>query len=361
MASQLTRGIVTMAALTALLLTGGCNTVLLNASGDIARQQGNLILVSTFLMALIIVPVLVCIVVFAWRYRKNNTDATYKPDWNHSTQLELVIWGAPLLIIIALGLVTWITTHTLDPYRPLTRLDASRPIPAGTKPLLVEVVALDWKWLFIYPELGIASVNELATPVDVPVRFKITASSVMNSFYIPALAGQIYAMPGMETSLYAVLNKQGVYDGFSANFSGAGFSDMRFKLRGMDQAGFDRWVETTRAGGGALDRGAYLDLEKPTVKEPVHRYATVAPDLYGAILNRCVAPGTTCMSDTMAAAGHQGHEGNHGAKADVVAINAAAQAALPAQKVSAATSPQTATPPQITTQPQAVHGAHHHE
>ena len=133
---------------------------------------------------------------FAWRYRASNTKATYKPDWDHSTRLELVIWGAPLLIIIALGLITWISTHLLDPYRPLSRLDAAppdrRPTPSRW---IVEVVALDWKWLFIYPEQGIATVNELVAPVDVPVRFKITASTVMNSFYIPALAGQIYAMP----------------------------------------------------------------------------------------------------------------------------------------------------------------------
>ncbi|HEX5538629.1 MAG TPA: cytochrome ubiquinol oxidase subunit II, partial [Methylophilaceae bacterium] len=148
--------------------------MVLNPAGDVAAQQGHLIVVSTLLMLLIIVPVIVLIIFFAWRYRKSNTAAKYEPDWDHSTQLELVIWGAPLLIIIALGLLTWISTHVLDPYRPLERLDANRPIAAATKPLTVEVVALDWKWLFIYPEQGIATVNELATPVDVPIRFKIT-------------------------------------------------------------------------------------------------------------------------------------------------------------------------------------------
>jgi cytochrome o ubiquinol oxidase subunit 2 len=286
-----------------LMLLGGCNTILMNASGDVAVQQGKLIIVSTLLMLLIIVPVIACTIFFAWRYRKNNTTATYDPDWNHSTQLELLIWGAPLLIIIALGLVTWISTHTLDPYRPLQRIDANRAIAPGTVPLTVEVVALDWKWLFIYPDLGIATVNELATPVDVPVQFKITASAVMNSFYIPALAGQIYAMPGMQTSMNAVLNKPGVFEGFSANYSGAGFSDMRFKLHGMTQPDFDKWVQAMKSGGGGLDRASYLTLEKPSVREPIHRYASVAPDLYDAILNRCVAPGTTCMSGMMGAAG----------------------------------------------------------
>ena len=169
-----------------LTLLAGCDWVVLNPSGDIASQQGQLIVVSTLLMLLIIVPVIALTILFAWRYRKSNTEAKYEPDWDHSTQLELVIWGAPLLIIIALGLITWISTHKLDPYRPLDRLDANRPISAAAEPLTIEVVALDWKWLFIYPEQGIATINELATPVDVPIRFKITASTVMNSFYIPA-------------------------------------------------------------------------------------------------------------------------------------------------------------------------------
>ncbi|HEX4675227.1 MAG TPA: ubiquinol oxidase subunit II, partial [Steroidobacteraceae bacterium] len=190
-------------------LSAGCNLVLLHPAGAVAAQQGHLIVVSTVLMLLVIIPVIALTVLFAWRYRKSNSEATYAPDWDHSTQLELVIWAVPLLIIIALGAVTWINTHTLDPYRPLRRLDTARPVAAGVKPLVVEVVALDWKWLFIYPEQGIAVVNDLAAPVDVPVTFKITASAVMNSFFIPSLAGQIYAMPGMETELHAVMNHPG--------------------------------------------------------------------------------------------------------------------------------------------------------
>jgi len=284
------------------ILLAGCNMVVMNPSGDIAAQQAHLIIVSTLLMLLIIVPVIALTIFFAWRYRKNNTTARYEPDWDHSTQLELVIWGAPLLIIIALGLVTWISTHTLDPYRPLSRLDAQRPIPAGIKPLTVEVVALDWKWLFIYPDLGIATVNELAAPVDVPVHFKITASTVMNSFYIPALAGQIYAMPGMQTSLNAVINRPGEFEGFSANYSGAGFSDMRFKFHGMTTENFDRWVQATKAAGGALNRANYLQLEKPSQREPVRHYGAVDADLYHAIINRCVESDKVCMDKMMATA-----------------------------------------------------------
>src|SRR5471030_2357576 len=277
-----------------MLLLAGCNTVVMNPSGDIAAQQAHLVTVSTLLMLLIIVPVIVLTILFAWRYRKNNTKARYEPDWDHSTQLELVIWGAPLLIIIALGLITWISTHTLDPYRPLSRLDAERSIPAGTKPLTVEVVALDWKWLFIYPDLGIATVNELAAPVDVPVHFKITASTVMNSFYIPALAGQIYAMPGMKTTLNAVMNQTGVYDGFSANYSGAGFSHMRFKYHGVSTGDFDSWVAKAKAeaqaGGKMLDLANYLTLEKPSQSDPIRHYGAIDPALYDAILTAASAP-----------------------------------------------------------------------
>lgn len=273
-------------------LSAGCNLVLLHPAGAVAAQQGHLIVVSTVLMLLVIIPVIALTVLFAWRYRKSNSEATYAPDWDHSTQLELVIWAAPLLIIIALGAVTWINTHTLDPYRPLRRLDATRPVTVGAKPLVVEVVALDWKWLFIYPEQGIAVVNDLAAPVDVPVTFKITASSVMNSFFIPSLAGQIYAMPGMETELHAVMNHPGQYDGFSANYSGAGFSDMRFKFHGLSADEFERWVQTAKAGGQKLSREGYLQLERPSENEPVRRFASVADGLYDAILARTVSPAT---------------------------------------------------------------------
>ncbi|MFL9925285.1 ubiquinol oxidase subunit II [Herbaspirillum lusitanum] len=282
------------------LLLAGCNTVVMNPSGDIASQQGRLIVISTLLMLLIIVPVIILTCVFAWRYRQSNKSAPYEPDWDHSTQLELIIWGAPLLIIIALGLLTWITTHTLDPYRPLSRLDENRPIPAETKTLTVEVVALDWKWLFIYPEQGIATVNELAAPVDMPIRFKITASNVMNSFFIPALAGQIYAMPGMETKLHAVINKPGEFDGFSANYSGAGFSHMRFKFHGMTQEGFDNWVKNAKANPGTMTRADYIKLEKPSEREPARQFGSVDNNLFHAIVNRCVEANAVCMDKMMA-------------------------------------------------------------
>jgi len=280
-------------------LLGGCNFVVMNPAGDIAVQQRDLVVVSVVLMLLIIIPVMFLIVFFSWKYRQANTEAKYEPDWDHSTHLELVIWAIPLLIIICLGAITWSSTHLLDPYR---RLDRISPGNAATlnDPLLVEVVALDWKWLFIYPEYGVAAVNELVAPVDRQIRFKITATSVMNSFYIPALAGQIYAMPGMETKLHAVINKAGKYDGFSANYSGAGFSNMRFVFHGVDQAGFDGWIAKAKSSQDKLSRDVYLQLEKPSEKVPVKLYNSFDADLYKLILNQCAQPGKMCMSEMMA-------------------------------------------------------------
>jgi cytochrome o ubiquinol oxidase subunit 2 len=240
---------IAMALLPLMALLSACDRAVLNPAGDIALQQRDIIYFSTALMLLIIVPVLALIVVFAWRYRESNKEATYDPHFDHSTALELVIWSAPLLIIICLGALTWWSTHLLDPFRPLDRVAAGKPIDPKAKPLVVQVVSLDWKWLFIYPEQGIATVNELALPVDRQVRFELTSTNMMNSFYAPTLAGMIYTMPGMRSQLHAVLNKPGVYDGMSANYSGAGFSDMRFKLYGVDARGFDAWVARVKASG----------------------------------------------------------------------------------------------------------------
>ena len=216
------------------------------------------------------------------------------------------------MIIIALGALTWSSTHLLDPFRPLDRIAAGRPADRTVAPLRVQVVAMDWKWLFIYPEQGIATVNELVLPVDRQVRFDITSTNMMNTFYAPTLAGMIYAMPGMKSQLHAVLNRPGEYEGFSANYSGAGFSDMRFKLRGVDQAGFDSWVGAARTSGRQLLTADYLTLEKPSEKAPIAHFGAVEPDLYDRILNRCVRPGTPCMREVMAQDGHQGHPNHAG-------------------------------------------------
>ena len=295
-----------------LLALGGCSGPVIDPAGDIARQQFDIILISTALMLLIIVPVLVLIVLFAWRYRKGG-GGTYDPTFDHSTGLELAIWSAPLLIIIALGALTWSSTHLLDPFRPLpadsrrgetTAAKAGKPAPA---PLVIQVVSLDWKWLFIYPAEGVATVNELVLPVDRPVRFDITSSNMMNTFYAPTLAGMIYAMPGMQSRLHAILRRPGDYEGYSANYSGAGFSDMRFKLKGVDDADYAKWLADVRAKPLPLNDPAYKELAKPSEKVPVIRYSTVTPDLYMRILERCVEPGAVCLSEMMKQDGMHGH------------------------------------------------------
>ncbi|RQP05093.1 MAG: ubiquinol oxidase subunit II [Paracoccus sp. BP8] len=283
-----------------LLPLAACKAEVLAPAGDIAARQRDLLVISTLLMLLIIVPVMVLTVVFARRYRERNRDAVYRPDWDHSTKLEFVIWAAPLLIIITLGALTWVGTHLLDPYRPLDRIASDRPVTEAHEPLPVQVVAMDWKWLFIYPEQGIASVNEMAVPVDRPVAFTLTSTSVMNAFYIPAMAGMIYAMPGMETKLNGVFNHPGEYKGIASHYSGHGFSGMHFKALATDEAGFDAWVEKVRASGGTLDRPRYLELEAPSENVPPMSFAEVDPQLFQRIVNMCVEPGKICMAEMMA-------------------------------------------------------------
>src|SRR5690242_1174477 len=285
----------------AVALLGACHTDVLQPSGDVAAQQRDLLVAATLLMLLIIIPVMVLTVIVAWRYRESNEEATYLPDWDHSTALELVIWSAPLLIIICLGAITWLGTHTLDPYRPIARLEKGQAVPANAQPLEVDVVAMDWKWLFFYPQYGVATVNQLALPTDRPIAFKITSTSIMNSFYIPALAGQIYAMPGMETKLHAVLNDTGTFNGFSANYSGAGFSGMHFKTLGLDAGGFDRWIDKVKGSGLQLSNANYYKLEKPSENVKPIAFSAYAPGLYDRILNECTHPGEPCVADQMKA------------------------------------------------------------
>jgi len=284
----------------AVALVGCSKASVLNPAGDVAVQQGNMVVTATLLMLIIIVPVILLTLVFAWKYRQGNKAADYAPDWHHSTTLELVIWSVPLMIIIALGALTWIGTHKLDPYRPLERIDANRPLPAGSKPLEVQVVAMDWKWLFFYPEQGIATVNELAAPVDQPILFKLTASSTMNVFYVPDLVGMIYTMPGMQTELNAIINRPGIFKGLAAHHNGPGFSGMTFKFHGLSNNEFDQWIVRARQEGKTLDKATYLQLVKPSEREPVQRFSNVQTDLYERILNRCVEDGQMCMHQMMA-------------------------------------------------------------
>ena len=278
-------------------ILSACNTVMLHPSGDVAVQQRDLLLYATELMCIVIVPVVLLTAFFAWHYRHTNTSARYEPEWHHSTLLEVVIWGVPVLIIFAISLASWSSSHSLDPYRQLSRIAPGQPVPPGTKPLVVQTVALDWKWLFIYPELGIATVNDLAAPVDQPIEFRITADRVQNALSIPAMAGMVYAYPGMETELHAVINKSGDYMGQSSRFSGAGFSKMHFVFHGLSRADFDKWVAETKAAAETLDSATYLKLAVPSEAEPVHRYGTVDPQLYATALDQCVGKSPNmCLS-----------------------------------------------------------------
>jgi cytochrome o ubiquinol oxidase subunit 2 len=284
-------------------------------------------------MSLIIVPVLIAIGVIAWRYRAGNTEAHYDPEWDHSTSFELVVWAAPLLIIIALGAMNWIGTHQLDPYRSLTRIDAQRPVAPDAQPLEVEVVALNWKWLFFYPKYGIATVNELAAPVDTPIEFRLTSTETMNSFFVPSLAGQVYAMPGMQTVLHGVINKPGDFDGFSANYSGEGFTDMRFRFLGLNDKDFSQWVAKVRAGGEQLDAATFTQLNQPSRGEPVHYYTRFDANLFQRILNQCIDPAQMCMDKMMAMGDHASHADHGSASGTAMATDSS----MPAPAQDAAT------------------------
>ncbi len=303
------------------LTLSGCKLVLLDPAGDVARQQSDLMIASVILMSLIVVPVLVAIGVIAWRYRASNPSAAYEPEWDHSTQFELVVWAAPLLIIVVLGAMTWIGTHQMDPYRPLRRISAHRPVPANIEPLEVEVVSLDWKWLFFYPQYGIATVNEMAAPVDRPIHFRLTSKDTMNAFFVPTLAGMIYTMPGMQTVLHAVINKPGDYEGQSSNYSGSGFTDMRFRFHGLSDADFTHWVAKVRTEGDNLDAHAFDRLDEPSRAEPAHYYARFDAGLYRRILNQCadphdVCPGQMAPMGPAAMAAMPGHDPGEARSAD---------------------------------------------
>lgn len=287
-------------ALALFALLAGCRSEVLAPSGDIAVKLRDVLGITTALILLIVLPVMVAIVWIAIRYRRSNpaSEAEYDPGFHHSTQLELLIWAAPLLIITWLGALTWVSTHSLDPYRPLDTKTAG--VAEGAEPLVVQVVSMDWKWLFLYPQYGVATVNDLAAPVDRPIRFELTATEVMSAFYVPTLAGMIYTMPSMQTQLHAVINMPGDYKGMASHYSGAGFSGMNFTFHGLAEADFDTWVEKARASGSTLDRDAYRELLKPSQNEPPAFYTLADDQLFHDILNRCTEPGQMCMDERMA-------------------------------------------------------------
>lgn len=245
--------------------------------GLIALQERGLLIHATLLMLIVIIPVFLLTFLIAWRYRAGNKKATYTPDWEHSKLEELIWWAIPLEIILVLGALTWGSTHELDPYKSISK--------ASGETLQVQVVALDWKWLFMYPELGIASVNELVIPTGREVKFSVTADAPMNSFWIPKLGGQIYAMTGMATTLHLLATETGEFEGRSANYSGEGFTKMKFTTRAITPEEFANWVTDTKSSGGVLHTEAYRALAKPSLASTT-TYAFVDAGLFEGIVGQ---------------------------------------------------------------------------
>jgi cytochrome o ubiquinol oxidase subunit II len=271
-----------------LLPLAGCNQLeLMNPKGSIGTQEKDLILIALGLMLLVVIPVMVLTVAFAWRYRESNTRATYAPKWAHSTGIEAVVWSIPCVIVATLAVLVWKTTHSLDPYRPLE---------SDVAPVNVEVVALNWKWLFIYPDYGVATLNRLPIPVGTPINFRLTSESIMNSFFIPQLGSQIYAMARMETQLHLIADQAGTYAGRSSAFSGPGFSDMHFDTVAMPREQFDAWLRQAKSAPAILDQAAYKSLEEPSIKTPVTTYAKVAPGLFDSTVDQFEAGGMPAMA-----------------------------------------------------------------
>ncbi|HEX5460675.1 MAG TPA: ubiquinol oxidase subunit II [Steroidobacteraceae bacterium] len=270
------RRIARLLPLPAALLLSGCQWAVLDPKGPVGLQERSIILTATVLMLIVVVPVIALILGFAWRYRASNEKAEYRPDWSHSGRIEAVVWLIPCTIIAALGVITWRSSHSLDPYRPLT---------SRVKPIRIDAVALDWKWLFIYPDQQVATVNEVAFPANVPVEFHITSATVMNAFFIPQLGSQIYAMAGMQTQLHLLASEPGTYQGLSSNYSGDGFSGMTFEaIAEPSRQGFDAWLAKVRASRQTLGARDYMRLARPSESHPVTYYSQVQADLFADIV-----------------------------------------------------------------------------
>jgi cytochrome o ubiquinol oxidase subunit II len=255
----------------------GCEMDVLHPEGPVGARETYLLVETSAAMLIVVIPVFVMTFLFAWRYRAGASNSVYEPTWSASKRIEIAIWGIPLLIIIFLGIVDWRSTHKLDPFQPL---------PGNPPSLTVDVVALDWKWLFIYPGQHIATVNQLVIPTGTQIAFKITSASVMNVFFIPQLGTQIYAMSGMQTQVHLLAKNAGTYRGLSANFSGPGFPDMRFATQAVSNAAFQAWVSHIQSMKSNLTISAYQQLAKPNMDSPVAYFGAVDADLFQKILTQ---------------------------------------------------------------------------
>jgi cytochrome o ubiquinol oxidase subunit 2 len=258
----------------AVLLIAGCSPGVLDPVGPVGAAEKTILINSTAIMLAIVIPTMIATVVFAWWFRRGNRKAKYLPDWEYSGAIELVVWSIPAMTVMLLGGIAWIGAHDLDP---------AKPLQSAVKPVNVEVVSLDWKWLFIYPDQGVATVNQLVVPAGTPINFRLTSGTVWNVFFVPQFGTMIYTMPGMTTRLNLQADRPGVYDGQSSHFSGDGFSGMRFKVHAVPPAQFAGWAQGAHASG-ALDSRAYAELIKPSSYVEPATYGSVAPGLFDYIL-----------------------------------------------------------------------------
>ncbi|MFZ0553092.1 MAG: ubiquinol oxidase subunit II [Steroidobacteraceae bacterium] len=260
----------------------GCGRGVLDPAGPVGAGDRVILLDALAIMLVIVVPTILCTLFFAWRYRATNRSATYAPGWAYSGRLELLVWAIPAFVVIFLGGVAWVGSHDLDP---------AKPLPSRQAPLEVDVVSLDWKWLFIYPAQHIASINRLVLPVGRPVHFRLTSATVMNVFFVPQLGSEIYTMNGMVTELNLEADRPGTYLGLAAHFNGNGFADMHFDTDAVSQDEYSQWVATARASGTVLDETAYRMLLRQSSNVPPHTYRALAPGLFKAIASQRLPPG----------------------------------------------------------------------
>ena len=277
-ASQARRG----GLLAACSLLCGCQPGFLYPQGPVADAERTILFNALAIMLAIVVPTMLATLWFAWWFRASNSRARYLPQWSYSGRIELVTWSIPVLVVLFLGGITWIGSHELDPYKKL---------PSPTAPLNVQVVSLDWKWLFIYPQQNIATVNQLTVPAGVPVHFSLTSASVLNTFFVPQLGSMIYTMNGMSDELNLQADHPGTYYGLSGHFNGDGFSDMHFAVTAVPADGFEAWVGTVRGSGPTLDEAGYTALQQQSVNVPPSTYRAVEPGLYDKIVTLQLPPG----------------------------------------------------------------------
>jgi cytochrome o ubiquinol oxidase subunit 2 len=257
------------------MLTAACNRGILDPVGPVGSAEKQILINSTAIMLAIILPTMIATVGVAWWFRAGNRKAEYRPNWEYSGAIELVVWAIPVLTIALLGGIAWIGSHQLEPSKPL---NSARP------PLRVDVVSMDWKWLFIYPDQHVATVNQLVVPAGTPVTFRLTSATVWNVFFVPQMGTMIYTMPRMATRLNLKADRQGVFEGRSAHFSGDGFPGMEFKVHSVPPQQFAGWVQSARGSGQVLDGASYTQLAKPSSYVKPRTYSNVAPGVFEAIV-----------------------------------------------------------------------------